>query len=428
MIRQVVIGFWILFLTGSAALSAQQESFLTRFSAESSPLSLALGGLGVSLFSRADGIFLNPALAASLKTPVLQFNLNSDTIHGEWPTQSDSKTGRSVGYELSGDQQGVRSLRLAYPWRWQELTIALCAGWQRSIPYGYSGYGRDAWLDEESDPLGTDTMAYQGKGAQDALWLGAALAYRQDWGIGIGHTLWTGSGEWWQRYDSDLDEFSSMSGRREQINGGFWTIGAFFRPADIVMLTASLQSRTRGKLIYALFDDEASAERSADDRLTASLKIPETISFGFCLGPVSRTSLHLEYCTQLWSQAALTDYPLATMYPAMEIGRDSQKNSVLFSTGLSHNLSVNRVLSCTLAASLGWEQTIFADDAGKAVVLKRIGLGVVLQIGPRLNLSLAYRSSRGDWPKSGRFETDSFFSYTFSRSTLMVGIELFPFP
>lgn len=411
----------------AALIFSQEETLLTRFSADSSPLSLALGGLGTTLCGRIDGIFTNPSLAASNRTSALQLNFFSDHINGESPNQTDPSTDRSVGGKLGVNGRGLRTLSAVFPWGWQNLTFALCGGWNRLYPYRYRGSGEVTWTDGTGTDLNTETLRYTGRGAQDTLWVGGALAYGDEWGIGVSHTFWTGEGEWKKSFSSDADDTAWTIGRLEQIEGGFWTLGAFFRPVDILFLSASLQTRTRGQMGFGLIDEtleEDGSEAAADQ--TAELMIPETLTFGLCLGPLYNTSFHSEFYIQFWRQATLTGHSLGAIFPSMEIGEDIQRNEVLFSVGFSHQLRVKGLGEVLLAAGLGWGQPLYTDEQGEPLMLHRYSMGARFRIGRLVAVSAAFRFVKGDWSEIGRFETDRRFPYSFSRSTLLLGVDFYP--
>lgn len=420
-----VIGIWIILLTLSLPLLAQYETLLIRFSPDVSALSMALGGQGSTLFARADGIHVNPALASSLNRAVLEINGYSDTLGGALPEQLDSETKRDYLFDLAGNALGLRSLVMALPWKWQNLTVSFCGGWNRAYPYGYDGQGDGLWRDQNGVLLGTDRTTFSGSGVLHSLWLGGAVAFQDFFGFGVTHSLWRGTALWQTAYQSDLlDEADQFNGRRERIKAVSWTVGAFFRPVDLVLFTASIQSRCGGDFAYSFFDDpETSAAPEIEEEVT-TITIPEAVTFGLRIGPVYRTALHAEYHTRLWRTALVENHPNGSVFPAYEVGESSQQNTVVFSLGLSHRLTIAPSIDCILAAGLGWEQPLFNSSLGEALVLNRINMGLSLQLGPMLAVSAAYRRGSGQWPKLGKFNDEDEYEYVFSRSTLMLSFDL----
>lgn len=423
-------GSWLLpFLCMAATgLGAQENTLLNRFFADPSPLSLALGGLGTTLIQRIDGIFTNPSLAASNRSATLQLNFFNDHFSAERSEQTDPETGKGSSSVLGGSIRGIRSIRAVFPWTWQNLTIALCGGWNRLYPYSFKGSGRENWTDENGDFLKTETVSYRGRGGLDTLWVGGALAYADEWGLGLSHSFWTGEGEWSKNFGSDTQDDSWSDTRLERIDGGFWTIGAYFRPLNLLMLSASLQTRTRGTLVYAVFD-ETSEDQEIDlvSRSRAKLRLPETLTFGLSLGPVHKTTFHAEFHTQFWSQSELSGHPLGAMFPSLEIGEQSQRNEVVFSLGFSHVLKVNGLGNVLLAAGLGWEQPIFFGSGDEPLMLHRYSMGAQIRIGKRLSVTAAFRYLSGDWKEAGRFESHLECPVSCSRSTVLLGVEVYPF-
>jgi len=426
MIRKGIICVLMFLFSNSISLLAQYETLLIRFSPNASPLSVALGGLGTTLYNRPDGLFYNPSLAATLKTSTMQLFLGNDVLAGHWPTQVELDSQREVVFDLSGTQRGGRSVNASIPWQLQNLTLAISGGWMRYLPYGMSGHGSDSWFHLQGELIGSSGIRFQGLGAQDCFWLGAAVADQEYWGIGVSVNFWMGEGQWLRQYESNMDDGEWTTHRREKIGGGFWTVGAFFKPIDMVLITASLQSRTSHDLLYSMKGDNLPAEMISEEEYSVPVKIPETLIFGLCLGPIFRTSLHAEYYTKFWSQATLIGHPMGALFPSMELGLNSQQNAVLFSVGVSHQVDISSILNCTLAAGLGWEQPIFSAESGEALVLHRLSLGATMQVGSYICFSAAYRSAVTDWFMDGRFNPEKQYLFSFTRATFMLGLDFYP--
>jgi len=79
-----------------------------------------------------------------------------------------------------------------------------------------------------------------------------------------------------------------------------------------------------------------------------------------------------------------------------------------------------------LAAGLGWEQPLYTDEQGEPLMLHRYSMGARFRIGRLVAVSAAFRFVKGDWSEIGRFETDRRFPYSFSRSTLLLGVDFYP--
>lgn len=427
-----VVSAFILLLT-TLTVPAQEETLLIRFSPDASPLAMALGGLGTTLFGEADGLFFNPSLAAGLKTTTFQGQMLSSSLGGEWPVQVDGVEKRQYILDLQGDTQGAKSITLAHPRTIQSLTLALCGGWSRLMPYGMNGQISETWADlEYNTPLARTTRSFQGKGGLDAVWFGAALGDQQVWGFGIHHTFWIGEGVWTRRdvVDPDLsvieDETISSSGRSDRLKSGFWTLGAYFRPHTQVLLTGSVQTRTKGDLIHTYMDGDLPEGAVAEEEYRAALVIPESLTFGMRIGPVHGTSLHAEYHTRFWSRALVADHLLGGLFPGLDAGLTQQRNEAHFSIGLSHELHLKGLMRCQLAAGLSWNQPLFTDESGDPLLIRGIHMGAKLIVGRHVAFAAALRSSRGEWARPGFYEPDQFNTFALTRSTLMLGIDFYP--
>jgi hypothetical protein len=192
------------------------------------------------------------------------------------------------------------------------------------------------------------------------------------------------------------------------------------------LLTTSFQSRTQGVLQIRFLGEDLPEGVEADDSLQATLVVPESLTLGLRLGPVENTAFHAEYHTRFWSRATLGDHPLGTIFPGMEAGLTQQRNEARLALGLSHRLTLKGMLSCLLAAGLSWNQPLFVGDDGEPRIIRSQHLGAKLQIGNHLALAAAIRLSRGSWPRAGVYDPEEEFTYSMTRSTLMLGVDFYP--